>query len=234
MDPPGSKPAWSAEEPVRLADCWSCYQPMGDSPEINALPALSTGRVTFGSLNNFAKVHEGVLARWARVLEAVKGSRLVMLCPEGGTRERARAFFGERGIGTERVELFGCLKHAEYLRLYQEIDIGLDPFPFNGITTTCDALWMGTPVLTLPGEAPVSRAGLSLLSSVGLGELAAVSEEDYVRKAVELAGNLPRLAELRATLRQRMLASPLMDASRFARQVELAYREMWKTSCIKG
>jgi len=228
LEPPGEEPAWSAEEPVRLPDCWCCYQAVGEFPEINALPARSSGGVTFGSLNNFAKMHEGVLALWARVLEAVKGSRLLMRCPEGLARERVRAWFDARGIGTERVELVGFLSQWDYLRLYERIDLGLDPFPYNGITTTCDALWMGVPVLTLPGEMPASRAGLSLLSNVGLGELATHSEEDYVGMAVELAGNLPRLANLRATLRARMLGSPLMDAPRFARNVEAAYRSMWE------
>jgi len=236
MDPPGedSDPmgsrsrgtAWSAEEPVRLPDCWCCYDPMDDAPEINALPALSTEDVTFGSLNNFAKMNEGVLALWARVIGAVKGSRLLMFCPEGWARERVHAFFGSRGIGAERVELAGYLPRWEYLSLYQRIDIGLDPFPCNGMTTTCDALWMGVPVVTLPWEMPASRAGLSLLSCVGLGELAAASEEDYARIAVGLAGDLPRLAHLRATMRARMQASPLMDAPRFARNVEAAFRRM--------
>jgi protein O-GlcNAc transferase len=230
MDPPGSRSrgtAWSAEEPVRLPYCWCCYDPVHESPEVSALPALTAEGVIFGSLNSFAKVNEGVLALWARILNAVKGSRLLMSCPEGSARERVRAFFLRRGIAGERVELAGFLSRWEYLSLYQRIDIGLDPFPCNGMTTTCDALWMGTPVLTLFGEMPVSRAGLSLLSSIGLGELAASSEEDYLRIAVELAGNLPRLAELRATLRVRMQASPLMDAPRFARNVEAAYRKMW-------
>jgi protein O-GlcNAc transferase len=228
MDPPGEKPAWSAEEPVRLPDCWCCYQPEGDSPEIAALPALSRVGPTFGSLNNFAKVHDGVLALWARVLAGVSGSRLLMFCPEGRARERVRAFFGAQGIGTERVELAGFLPRWEYLRLYQRIDLALDTFPFNGMTTPCDALWMGVPVVTLPGATPASRAGLSLLSTIGLGELAATSEEDYVRLAAALATDLPRLADLRATLRPRMLASPLMDAPRFARNVEAAYRSMWR------
>ena len=228
MDPPGEESARAAEEPVRLPGCWCCYDPVGDSPEIQALPALSAGGVTFGSLNNFAKVHEGVQARWARVLEAVKGSRLLMLCPEGRTRERVRRFFDAHGIAPERVEFVGFLPRREYLRLYRRIDLALDPYPFNGMTTTCDALWMGIPVLTLPGKAPASRAGLSLLSCVGLGECVASSEEDFVRKAMALAGDLPRLADLRATLRARMLASPLMDAPRFARNVETAYRSMWE------
>ena len=228
MAPPGQDSAWSSEEPVRLPDCWCCYDPAGESPEINALPASSAEGVTFGSLNNFAKVDDGVLALWARVLEAAQGSKLLMLCPEGRSRERVRAFFGARGIAAERVELVGYVSRWDYLRRYERIDVGLDSFPCNGMTTTCDALWMGAPVLTLPGKMPVSRAGLSILSTVGLAELAASSEEDYVRMAVELAGNLPRLAHLRATLRGRMLASPLMDAPRFARNVEAAYRSMWE------
>jgi predicted O-linked N-acetylglucosamine transferase (SPINDLY family) len=231
LEPPGKESAWSAEERVRLPDCWCCYHPAGESPEINALPALTAEGVTFGSLNNFGKVHDGVLALWARILDAVKGSRLVMRCPGGRARERVRAFFDARAIGTERVEMVGYLSRWEYLRLYGRIDLALDPFPYNGTTTTCDALWMGAPVLTLPGAMPASRAGLSLLSIIGLGGLAATSEEDHVRMAVELAGNLPRLADLRATLRTRMLASPLTDAPRFARNVEAAYRSMWQAWC---
>jgi protein O-GlcNAc transferase len=217
-----------SEEPVRLPDSWCCFDPVGEAPEINTLPAWSANGVTFGSLNNFAKVHVGVLSMWAKVLEAVKESRLVMLCPEGSARERVRVFFTARGIALDRVELVGFLPRWEYLSLYHRIDLGLDPFPFHGMTTTCDSLWMGAPVLTLPGAIPASRAGLSLLSTIGLGELAASSEEDYVRLAMEWAGNLPRLADLRATLRSRMRASPLMDAPRFARNVEAAYRSMWE------
>ena len=123
------------------------------------------------------------------------------------------------------------LPRREYMSLYQRIDLGLDPFPCNGMTTTCDSLWMGVPVVTLPGEMPFSRAGLSLLSSVGLGELAASSADDYVRIAAALDGDLPSLAERRATLRARMQASPLMDAPRFAQNVEAAYREMWRAWC---
>jgi protein O-GlcNAc transferase len=231
MEPPGSRScgtASSSEKPVRLPDCWCCYQPADETPEVNALPALSADGVTFGSLNNFTKMHESVLALWARVLEAVKGSRLLMYCPEGLARERVRASLGARGIAAERVELVGASPRLEYMKLYQRIDIGLDPFPFNGMSTTCDALWMGAPVLTLPGKMPASRMGLSILSSVGLEELAAASEKDFVRMAVKLAKNLPRLADLRATLRPRMQASPLMDAPRFTQNVEAAYRSMWQ------
>jgi protein O-GlcNAc transferase len=228
MDPPGEDSAWSTEKAVRLPDCWCCYDPAGDSPDVNALPALTAEGVTFGSLNSFCKLNEQVLNLWARVLKEVKRSRLVMLCPEGPARERVRAFFGTRGITADRVELTAFVPRREYLTHYHRIDLALDPFPYNGMTTTCDALWMGVPVLTLPGKMPVSRAGLSVLSNVGLAELAASSEEDYLRLAADLAGNLPRLADLRASLRARMQASPLMDAPRFARNVEAAYRKMWE------
>jgi len=234
LDPPGSRSrvtVWSSEEPVRLPDCWCCYDPVGVSPQPNELPALSAQGVTFGSLNNFTKAHEDVLALWAQVLDAVKGSQLLMFCPEGRARERVLQFFDAHRIGAERISFAGFIPRCEYLKSYHRIDIGLDPFPFNGMTTTCDALWMGVPALTLPGEVPASRAGLSLLSTVGLREFVASSEEDYVRIAVELAGDLPRLAELRATLRARMQASPLMDAPRFARNVEAAYRSMWRAWC---
>jgi predicted O-linked N-acetylglucosamine transferase (SPINDLY family) len=234
LEPPDFDAAWSVEEAVRLPDCWCCYRPFGEFPEINALPALSAKGVTFGSLNNFAKVNGRVLGLWAQILNAAKGSRLLILCPEGIARERLRAFFGGQGITADRVECVGYMGREPYLRLYQRIDLALDPFPINGMTTTCDALWMGVPVLTLSGELPASRAGVSLLSNLGLEELAAHSEERYARLAVELAGSLPRLADLRATLRPRMLASPLMDAPRFARNVEAAYRFMWERWRLNG
>jgi predicted O-linked N-acetylglucosamine transferase (SPINDLY family) len=166
-----------------------------------------------------------------RVLGAVSGSRLLIYCPEGRGRERVLAIFGAQGITPDRVDFVGYLPRSDYLRLYQRIDLGLDPFPCNGMTTTCDSLWMGVPVVTLPGEMPISRAGLSLLSTIALGELAASSADDYVRIAASLAGDLASLAEHRAALRARMQASPLMDAPRFARNVEAAYREMWRAWC---
>ena len=154
-----------------------------------------------------------------------------MRCPAEQARERVRAFFGARGIAPERLDMIGIVSRSEYLQLYQRIDLALDPFPYNGMTTTCDAFWMGAPVLTVPGATPSSRAGLSLLSSIGLAQFAPSSEEDYVQLAAELAADLPRLADLRATMRPRMLASPLMDAPRFARIVEGAYRELWQRWC---
>jgi protein O-GlcNAc transferase len=131
-------------------------------------------------------------------------------------------------VAAHRVEFVEFCPRREYLELYHRLDMVLDTFPYNGHTTSLDALWMGVPVVSLAGRTPVSRAGLSQLTNLGLPELAAHSEEDYVRIAVDLAGNLPRLAQLRSTLRDRMMNSVLMDAPRFARQVEQAYRKMWR------
>ena len=145
-----------------------------------------------------------------------------------------RRFFAGRGIAAERLELLAwTATRADFLDLLLRIDIALDPFPYNGGTTTCEALWMGIPVLTLPGDGIVSRIGLSILSAAGMPEFVAHSEADYLRLAASLANDLPRLAHLRATLRDRMKASPFMDGPRFARNVEHAYREMWRAWCAK-
>lgn len=217
--------------PVHLPDSWCCYEPLGEFPEPGELPALQAGHVTFGSLNNFCKINEAVQECWARLLQAVPGSRLLIYCPEGDGRRDLLHFFDIHGAGMERVEFVAHCPREEHMRLYRRIDICLDPFPCNGMTTTCHALWMGSPVVTLPGSAPVSRAALSLLSTVRLPECVAKSEADYIRVAMDFATDLPRLAEFRATARPRMRASPLMDAPRFARAIERAYRAMWREWC---
>jgi predicted O-linked N-acetylglucosamine transferase (SPINDLY family) len=195
---------------------------------------LRTGRVTFGSLNNFCKVNEAVLSLWAEILRRVEGSRLVVQCPSGVTHTRLRQWFESKNIAAHRLDLLPrTAPRAEFLELFQEIDIGLDPFPYHGGTTTFEALWMGIPVVSLTGEAAITRVGLSALTNAGLPELAAASVEDYVRIATELAGDLPRLAELRQSLRAHMKASPLMDAPRFARNMEAAYRTMWRRWCME-
>ena len=229
-----------AETSLRLPGCWCCYGEPVDAPDPGELPALSRGVVTFGSFNNVAKINEGVLALWSRLLLTVEGSRLLLL-DRGGTRDRTLRFFADHGIGPERIEFLdyyparptapGERQPSEYLRRYRQIDIALDPFPYNGMTTTCDALWMGVPVVALIGRTPISRASFSLLSHAGLPELAAASEEEYLRLAAELARDLPRLTELRATLRARMKNSPLLDAPRFTRNLEGAFRSVWRRWC---
>ena len=147
---------------------------------------------------------------------------------------RTRELLAKAGVARERVELLGRVPNvAEHLAQHGRVDIALDTFPYNGTTTTCDALWMGVPVVTLAGRTHAARVGVSLLSNVGLPELIAANADDYIRIAMHLAANTTRLAKLRATLRERMASSPLMDAPRFARNVEHAYREMWRAWCMK-
>ncbi len=180
-------------------------------------------------------VNAGVLRQWANVLRIVDGSRLLLHCPAGTTQTRLLQWFEAQGIASHRLELVArTATRRDYLQLFHQIDIPLDPFPYNGGTTTCDALWMGVPVLSLAGRTAVSRLGLSVLTNIGLPELVAGGEDEYVRLAAELAKDRPRLTELRGTLRARMRASPLMDAPRFARNIETAYRTMWQQWCGKN
>jgi predicted O-linked N-acetylglucosamine transferase (SPINDLY family) len=233
LDPPGEEERCYSEQSVRLPETYWCYRPVTETPPVNALPALETGYVSFGSLNNFCKVTPPALAAWSRLLQAVPGSRLLLHARAGSHRDRVRTFLAEQGIAAERLAFADLLPMAEYFGLYQRIDVALDTFPYGGGTTTCDALWMGVPVVSLAGQTAVGRGGVSILSNVGLPELVAQDSEQYVRIAVELAQDLSRLSDLRATLRERMLASPLMDAPRLARNVEAAYREMWQRWCAK-
>ena len=231
MDPADADESWSVELPVRLPDVWCCYKAPGETPPVAPLPAMRNGFVTFGSLNNFVKVNAPTLRRWALALRAVPRSRLLMLAEEEEARAWTLSVLGAEGIDAERVEFVGRQDYQGYLHTFDRIDVGLDPLPFNGMTTTCDGLWMGVPVLSLPGEMPASRAGLSLMHVVGLGAWVARDEEEYARKAVELTANPAKLWRLRTGLRRRMEASALCDAGRFARNVEAAYRGMWRRWC---
>jgi len=224
----GSADEGAGKERVCLIDSFWCYDPCGMDVEVNPLPARESGTVTLGCLNNFCKVNQRVLRLWARVLGKVKNSRLVISCPAGSHRERTLEALEREGVEARRVEFVALQPLREYLELYHRLDIALDTFPYNGGVTTCDALWMGVPVVSLAGETPVSRAGLSLLSNLGMPELVAHSEFEYANIAERLAGDLPGLARLRSTLRDRMKSSVLMDAPRFTRQVEQAYRQMWQ------
>jgi predicted O-linked N-acetylglucosamine transferase (SPINDLY family) len=233
LDPPGRDERIYSEESVRLPETYWCYRPAIETPPVNALPALEAGHVTFGSLNNFCKVTPPALAAWSRVLQAVPGSRLFLHAHAGSHRDRVRGFLTEQGISAERLTFVDFLPMTEYFGVYQRVDVALDPFPYVGGITTCDALWMGVPLVSLAGQTAVGRGGLSILSTIGLPELVARDPEQYVRIAVELAQGLSRLSELRATLRDRVQASPLMDAPRFARNIKAAYREMWRRWCVK-
>jgi len=220
-----------AAERVYLLDSFWCYDPCGIEAAINELPAKVNGFVTFGCLNSFSKVNERVLQLWARVLNGVKSSRLVVRSGSGSHRQRAFEVLEREGIERSRVEFVEPRPHGDYLESHHRLDMMLDPFPYGGHTTSLDALWMGVPVVSLAGKTSVSRAGLSILSNLGLPELVAFSEDNYVTIATELAADLPRLTELRATLRSRMESSVLMDAPRFTRQIEITYRAMWRRWC---
>ena len=220
-------------ERVFLLESYWCYDPCGIEVPVNALPAEESGLVTFGCLNNFSKINEPLLRLWGRVLGKVRASRLVILTDEGSHRKRTLEILEREGVEAQRVEFVASRSRKAYLELYHRLDIALDPFPYNGHSTSLDALWMGVPVVSLAGDVPVSRAGWSQLANIGLAELVAFSEDDYVRIAAELAGDLARLAQLRATLRQRMQASRLMDAPGYARSIEASYRTMWREWCAR-
>jgi len=231
IEMPDTKDDGLGGQAILLPDAWCCYAPIEEFPPVSSLPAAQSGTVTFGSLNQFGKIQEGLLHCWARLLKTVPASRLLMICPEGQTQSRTLAFLSACGVTPDRLELIAPCSWADYIRLFERVDLALDAFPWNGMTTTCHALWMGVPTVTWAGKSAASRAGSSPLHTVGLSEWVAQSEEAYIRIAAEQAADLPRLTELRATLRARMQASPLMDAPRFARHVESAHRTIWQRWC---
>lgn len=231
-DPPGETDKYYTEKLVRLSGAFFCYRPADEVPDVTPLPARQSGRVTFGSFNNFNKVTPPTLRAWLEILARVPDSRLLVLASLGGHVERhIDELARKRGLDPARIELFQKRPRDEYYQLVQQADIALDPFPFNGHTTTCDAVWLGVPVVMLLGRMYAQRFGASVLANVGLGDLVAHSVDEYVELAVGLAGDLDRLAELRSQLRPRMAGSVLMDFQGFARKVEAAYRQMWVAWC---
>lgn len=235
-DPPGESDAHYSEELVRLPNGFHCYQPLAGAPEVDALPAQEMGHLTFGSFNTFPKVSENVITTWAKVLSEVPNSRLLLKAwqfADEAVRERCLDIFRANGIADERLELVPRIAAPEeHLGLYGRVDMALDTFPYGGTTTTCEALWMGVPVVTLKADRHAGRVGASLLTTLGLEELIADTAEAYVAAAAALAGDLDRLADMRAGLRQRLQASKLCDRAGFARDIEAAYREMWRRWCV--
>jgi len=222
------------EELIRLPESFLCYLPDEDSPKVNNLPALLTGNITFGSFNNFRKVRPEVFTLWAKVLNVIPGSRLIMKGKnffDKSTCQYAINMFIQRGIAPERITLLSSDPSPKHLESYNQVDIGLDTFPFNGAATTCEAMWMGVPVITLAGAAYHSRTGISLLSNVGLPELVAKTSDEYVSIAVNLAKDLQRLRSIRERLRDMIKYSPLCDAKKFTLSLEMCYSKMWETWC---
>ncbi|HEY1685016.1 MAG TPA: tetratricopeptide repeat protein [Tepidisphaeraceae bacterium] len=230
LDPAGWDIRYS-EKTIRLPDTFWCYNPHGMSfdpaealPEVNDLPALTNGYVTFGCLNDFSKINSATLNRWTQIMRKVPHSHLRLLIPTGQSRQRVADAFSTFGISTDRLEFVDRQERTPYLAEYHKIDLCLDTLPYNGHTTSLDAFWMGVPVLTQIGKTVVGRAGLSQLTNLRLPQFVAESEEQFHSRAIEWAKNLDGLAEIRRTLRERMNASPLMDAKKFAHDIETAFR----------
>jgi predicted O-linked N-acetylglucosamine transferase (SPINDLY family) len=234
-DPPGQTDRFHTEKLLRLPEGFSCYRPPVDAPAVSEPPALKNGTIMFGSFNHFAKINPAVLELWARLLGRLPSAQLLLKARSLADPETVacvRAVFSRHGVTPERVRLqCGELSVPAHLALYQGVDIALDTFPYNGTTTTCEALWMGVPVVTLVGSTHVSRVSASLLTSLGRSEWIAHSEDEYIEKCIGLAADLPALAEARAAQRERMRLSPLCDATRFTAHLEAAYRDGWRQWC---
>jgi predicted O-linked N-acetylglucosamine transferase (SPINDLY family) len=216
--PPGAERHYR-ERVLRMPDGYVCYDPPAYAPAVASLPALDCGRVTLACFNNPAKITPQTVEVWARILDRLPGARLMLKFKgwnDSGLARRFAEMFAAHAIDSGRLEFLGYSPHAELLAEYNRVDLALDSFPYSGGLTTCEALWMGVPVVTCPGETFAGRHSLSHLSNVGLTEMIADDLDAYVELVVSLAGDLPRLAVLRAGLRQRMAVSPLCDGKRFA------------------
>ncbi|MCX6951156.1 MAG: hypothetical protein NTV51_03080, partial [Verrucomicrobia bacterium] len=236
-DPVGEADAFATEKLVRFAPTAWSYAPLAGAPEPAPPPCLARGHVTFGCFNNLAKLTDRVLVLWGRVLQAVPGARLRLKGRGlGEPAMRARYFerFGRLGLPTDRVDLLERTAGTEaHLAMYQDVDIALDTFPYHGTTTTCEALWMGVPVVSLVGDRHMSRVGASLLTAVGRAEWLAQNADDYVRIATGLAGDPARLAAERSGLRAALAASPLLDHAGQAARFGAALRQCWAAWCAR-
>ncbi len=232
-DPPGMTETHYSETLVRLPETFLCFRPYEPSPEVAPSPVTSVGEITFGSFNSFAKINLPLITLWSKLLNRLPKSRLLLkarVLNDQATRKRLLKSFTDLGVASERIELHaGEPKIADHLRMYGRVDIALDTYPYHGTTTTCEALWMGVPVVTLAGDRHISRVGVSILRNMGLDNLIASGPDEYVEIAANLASDHERLIAMRSTLRQMMLSSQLMDEAKFARNIESAYRQMWTT-----
>jgi len=234
---PPETDCYYSEKIWRMPDAWGCFSPPHFSVEVAPLPALSSGCITFGCFNNLAKMNDAVVSLWAKVLHAVPSSRLFLKTRQLGSSsvsETTRSRFATYGISPERLILEGGSPRAELLNAYNRVDIALDPFPYTGGTTNFEVLWMAVPVITLKGDRFISRGGVSVLSNAGLSDWVADNEDDYVAKAARHSSDLEKLASLRTGLRQQVMASPLFNAARFARNLEDALWGMWEEQGVRS
>ena len=241
-DPPGMTEHLHTERLVRLSGCFLCYKPPGDAPRVNALPCRRARPFTYGCFNKLAKITPAAVKLWASILRATPRSRLVL--HHGGsaysesnprTRDELLRRFEKHSVEADRIQIVPFLRTGrEHLKLYHQVDVALDTFPYNGATTTCEALWMGVPVITLAGRVHVSRVGASLLRAAGIPEWIAETPEQYRRQAIEAASDRAGLERLRRRLRDCVAGSPLSDSAGFTRGLERTYRELWRTTAARG
>lgn len=231
---PESEEVFFTERIWRLPETRLCFTPPTTDLKVSPLPALTNSYVTFGCFNNLTKMNDDVVALWSRVLISVPGSRLYLKSKqlmEASVRQHTIERFAAHGIDADRLILEGAESREKYLTAYNRVDISLDPFPYPGGTTSVESLWMGVPVLNLSGKCFLFRQGVGFLMNAGLQEWIASDKEDYLRRATRHALNFQHLADLRNSLRQQVLASPIMDGQRFARHFEAALRGMWQRWC---
>jgi predicted O-linked N-acetylglucosamine transferase (SPINDLY family) len=231
---PAEAEPFYCESVLRMPDGYVCFAPPADAPPVAALPALREGHVTFGCFSNPAKITSPMIGVWAEILGRVRGSRLAFKFRglEGdAARRRLVEQFAAYAVSADRLDLWGWSPRGELLDHYGRIDLALDTLPYNGGLTTCEALWMGVPVITCPGETFAGRHSLSHLSNAGLVETIAADLDAYVDIAVRLATDLGRLSQLRAGLREQVRRSPLCDGRRFAWNLAALLREAWRTWC---
>ena len=234
-DPPGESDNWHSERLIRLPTGFLCYSPPEEAPPVEESPVYENGHITFGSFNTLPKLNYWVIETWATLLHRIPESRLVIKCKQladADTCQRLRDRFAKLGLPTHRIHLMSKVPSTkEHLSVYHKVDIALDPFPYNGTTTTCEALWMGVPVVTLLGDRHSGRVGATILSGLKLKELIAEDRADYMTRAMMLATDRERLTHLRWTLRQRMMGSPLCDGSAFSQSFGGMLRKIWIDWC---
>jgi len=228
-DPPVPADAWHSERLLRMPDTQWCFRPFGTSAVPDPLPARETGFVTFGSFNNLTKASDILLGCWVRILVKLPTSRLRLTRVRSAQRAaEIVALFGQSGVAPVRIECVPYVNDPPYGQQFAGVDIALDNYPYNGVTTTCESLYVGVPAISLYGRNGVSRSGLSLLGTLGLGGLAASTPEQYVEIAVALGSDLSRLEQLRASLRARFEQSSLRDEKRFTAKFEELLRTAWQ------
>ena len=231
---PAEEEAPFVEKPLRLPGCFLAYEIPDDAPAVRHAPCVERGFTTYACFNALSKVGLHVVSVWCEILRRDPAARLVMknaTFDDRASREFYAQQFESRGVERRRVDLLGGSAHRELFGFYSQVDIALDPFPYNGATTSCEALAMGVPVVTLRGNRFISRVGSSILHNAGLDELVTASETEYVEKALALGRNRALLAEMRATMRTRLGASALCDTVGFTRRLESAYRDIWRRWC---